>query len=236
MRAIKEILRHNLDTVEKRINAACLRARRPRVDITLIAVTKYVDADIARLLVELGAHDLGESRPQELWRKAAAVPEAAWHLVGHLQRNKVERTLPLACITHSVDSLRLLQTLQAEAAKLRREVAVLLEFNLSGDAAKHGFRVDENLAEIAGAVRACTAVNVVGLMTMSALNSTSDEARLTFASLRQLRDRMSREFELYLPHLSMGMTNDFEAAVEEGATMLRIGSALFEGLEMRPHD
>src|SRR5882672_8816102 len=115
---IRSRLKDNLDAVEARIRNACARSQRKREDVTLVGVTKYVSAEIAAFLPELGVLDLGESRPQELWRKAAALPkDVRWHLVGHLQRNKIEQTLPLVHLIHSVDSARLLQALNAEARK-----------------------------------------------------------------------------------------------------------------------
>lgn len=228
---LHSVLSRNLRAVEDRIQAACRRAGRDRREVTLVAVTKYASAGAARILVELGVTELGESRPQELWAKAAALPQARWHLVGHLQRNKVQRTLPLACLVHSVDSLRLLDALEAEAAKQGRVVDVLCEFNLSGEAAKHGFAP----ADAAGLPAAWTKlrhVRILGVMTMAALSEDPEQARPAFTALRVLRDRLRREAGgADLQHLSMGMTNDFEVAIEEGATLLRIGSALFQGLE-----
>lgn len=228
MDRITDILRNNLKDVEGRIASACARAGRNRSEVTLVAVTKYVGAATARQLFALGVTNLGESRPQELWKKAAAIPEATWHLVGHLQRNKLERTLPLVSLIHSVDSIRLLEALEAQD----RPCQVLLEFNLSGEVNKTGLpaRESDAIARRFGVLRN---VRVEGLMTMAALDSTPEQARETFAALRDLRQRF-REFlnnPAALPNLSMGMTNDYEVAIAEGATHLRIGSALFRGLE-----
>src|SRR5262249_23502958 len=138
---IREILSERLKAVEERIEAACHRAGRKRSEVTLVAVTKTVSAELAALLPSLGLLDLGESRPQELWRKAALLPKTIrWHQVGHLQRNKIADTLPLAHLIHSVDSTRLLIALDGEAAKQKRKIEVLLEVNVSGEANKHGFR------------------------------------------------------------------------------------------------
>ena len=129
-----ELLKSRLDTVETRIQSACQRAGRRRDEVTLVAVTKSVSADVAALLPELGVLDLGESRPQELWHKAAHLTAPVrWHLIGHLQRNKIERTLPLTHLIHSVDSSRMLTTLEEEAARRQRVVEVLLEVNAGGD-------------------------------------------------------------------------------------------------------
>ena len=236
MTSTRDKLRANLTQVRDRIARAAEISDRPADDVRLVAVTKQVQPDVAAELVELGVSELGESRPQELWRKAAAIPEARWHLVGHLQRNKVERTLPLAWLIHSVDSLRLLQAIRDEATRQGRDLDVLLEFNLSGEQSKHGFRPEDDMDDVGTLLAESDAVRVVGLMTMAALDTTPEQARPTFAALRELRERLSHKLGIEMPHLSMGMTNDFEVAIEEGATLVRIGSALFQGLETRPHD
>jgi PLP dependent protein len=153
-------------------------------------------------------------------------------MIGHLQRNKVERTLPLVCLIHSVDSLPLLQTIDVEAAKRGMPADVLLEVNASGETSKHGF----TSAEVCGLAPALTTlrhVRVRGLMTMAAYEADPQNTRPTFAGLRSLRDRLQAETGAThtLSHLSMGMTNDFEVAVEEGATLVRLGTVLFEGLD-----
>src|SRR5262245_39009276 len=141
---IEQTLRQRLLAVEDRVQSACRCAGRERGDVTLVAVTKSVSPEVAACLHQLGALDLGESRPQELWRKADALPASVrWHLVGHLQRNKIERTLPTVQLIHSVDSARLLQALDQEATKQNREIAVLLEVNASRESAKHGFTPDD---------------------------------------------------------------------------------------------
>jgi pyridoxal phosphate enzyme (YggS family) len=225
-------LQARLQALEDRIGAACRRSGRPRQAVRLVAVTKTISATIAALLPELGVLDLGENRPQELWHKAGAISrEVRWHLIGHLQRNKVERTLPLVSMIHSVDSERLLEALEHEAAKRGQAVAVLLEVNASREANKHGFAPDE-LAGLTPRIQALHHLQVQGLMTMAALEESPEASRPTFRLLRQLRDRLRPELPPphRLEHLSMGMTNDFEIAIEEGATLVRIGSALFEGL------
>ncbi|MCI0378815.1 MAG: YggS family pyridoxal phosphate-dependent enzyme [Gemmataceae bacterium] len=226
-----ERLRRNLAKVEERLQAACRRAGRDRKEITLVAVTKSVSAEIAALLPALGIVDLGESRPQELWRKAEALPkDLRWHLIGHLQRNKVARTLPAVHWIDSVDSARLLRTLDSESAKLSKTLDVLLEVNASGEAQKHGFRLGE-IAPLAPLLRDLTSVRVRGLMTMAALQE-PERCRPAFKLLRELRDRLRQELvpPHAVEHLSMGMSNDFEVAVEEGATFVRLGSVLFEGI------
>ena len=226
------ILADRLAAVEERLRAACARAGRRRGDVTLVAVTKAVSPEVAAALHGLGVVDLAENRPQELWHKAAALPASVhWHMIGHLQRNKVERTLPLVCLIHSVDSVRLLQAIDAEAGRRGAPVEVLLEVNASGEASKNGFPP----AAISGqgpALASLRHVRVRGLMAMAAYEEDPQKTRPTFAGLRVLRDRLQAEVgnAHTLSHLSMGMTNDFEVAVEEGATLVRLGTVLFEGL------
>jgi pyridoxal phosphate enzyme (YggS family) len=227
------VLASRLQTVEERLLAACRRAGRDRAEVTLVAVTKTVPPAVAVELVRLGVTDLGESRPQELWHKAAALPQTVrWHLIGHLQRNKIDRTLPLVSLIHSVDSLRLLAALEEEAARLGRTVPVLLEVNASGEASKHGFNPAE-VPNLGAHLVSLRHLQVRGLMTMAAPLDDPQQCRPTFAALRGVRDRLRGELgpSHGLEHLSMGMSNDFEVAVEEGATLVRLGSVLFEGLE-----
>jgi len=223
----------NLADIRQRIARAAARSGRTAADIRLVAGTKYVGPDLIRLLVEAGCVDLGESRPQALWDKAAALADlnVTWHLVGHLQRNKVRRTLPLVSLIHSVDSPRLAEAIDAEAAALSRRVDVLLEINVSGEAAKHGALPDEAAALLAVAA-AQPRLNVRGLMTMARLEGDAAAARADFARLRQLRDELAGRCppNVQLTELSMGMSGDFAEAIEEGATIVRIGSALFEGI------
>jgi pyridoxal phosphate enzyme (YggS family) len=229
------VLASRLQRVEERLRAACRRAGRERAEVTLVAVTKTVPPEVAAQLVGLGVAHLGESRPQELWRKAAALPRSVrWHLIGHLQRNKIDRTLPLVEMIHSVDSLRLLAALDEEAGKQGRTPAVLLEVNASGEASKHGF-APHDLPGVAARVSGVRHLQVRGLMTMAAPADDPRACRPTFAALRGLRDRLRGELPPphTLEHLSMGMSGDFEVAVEEGATLVRLGSVLFEGLGER---
>lgn len=229
--AILSLLRQRLAEVERRLTAACTRAGRSRADVTLVAVTKQVSSDVAALLPELGLFDLGENRPQELWRKAKSLPASVrWHLIGHLQRNKIEPTLPLVNMIHSVDSVRLWQALAEAAEKQQRQVDVLLEVNAAAEATKHGFGPKEMPSLVPG-IQAVKHVRVRGVMTMAPLRAAED-CRPVFVTLRRLRDALQADLGVAhdVHHLSMGMSNDFEVAVEEGATMVRLGSVLFEGL------
>jgi pyridoxal phosphate enzyme (YggS family) len=228
-----ERLKQNLEAVYSRIAAAAGRSGRDATSVRLVAVTKKSSPEWIRPLVGLGACDLGENYPQELWRKRDALMDLAgsirWHLIGHLQSNKVKKTLPLVAMVHSVDSLGLLRAINELAAQLPAAPPVCLEVNTSGEPTKHGWAPDQVLSD-ALAIAACRAVPIVGLMTMAPFGTTADAARPSFVTLRELRDTLRRETGLPLAELSMGMSNDFEAAVLEGATLVRIGSAIFEGV------
>ena len=187
-----------------------------------MAITKTGSVRVAALLPGLGLPNLGENRPQELWKKAAAIPGAIWHFTGHLQRNKIDRTLPLVRLLHTLDSIRL-----AEAVG---SVSALLEVNCSREAAKGGFAPEE-LPAVADKLLSLPGLRAEGLMTMAAHADDTEECRPTFVELRKLRDELRKRTGWPLPHLSMGMTNDFEIAIEEGATFIRLGTVLFEGLE-----
>ncbi len=223
----------NLNHLRQRIAEAARNSGRSADDVKLVAVTKYVDVTTIRALVAAGCRDLGESRPQELWAKAAELADLSinWHLIGHLQRNKVERTLPLVSLVHSVDSVRLIAAIDESAAVTGREVPVLLEVNVSGDRSKHGFGPDE-IARLLPGMTAFDRVEVRGLMAMAGREGDLESARRDFARLRELRNTLLPDLpeRMSLDELSMGMSGDFEAAIEEGATIVRVGSALFEGV------
>lgn len=223
-------LAENLESVRTRIREAAIRSGRTPDSVTLVAVTKRNPPEAVRPLVLLGAHDLGENYPQELWKKAEALGDldVRWHLIGHLQGNKARKTLPMVRFIHAVDSLKLLQTLDVLAAEVPNPPPVCLQVNTSGEAAKHGWASDTILAD-SDAIARCRKIPVVGLMTMAGLGTTADTARPSFVLLRETRDALRARGGLALPELSMGMSNDFETAVEEGATLVRVGSALFEG-------
>lgn len=229
---LETIVDRNLRHVRERIAAACARARRDPTAVSLLAVTKYAQVDWVRALAELGVADLGESRPQQLVARSRELGVTArWHLIGPLQRNKVRLVLPETELIHSVDSLRLLEAIDRVANELHLRPRLLLEVNLSGEVAKHGFTTDA-LRSLWSKVRSREQVQIDGLMTMAAYSANPEDARPTFAALRGLRDELQADSgSPALPHLSMGMSGDFETAIEEGATLVRIGSALWEGLE-----
>lgn len=227
----RQRLAENLAKVREQIASAAARAGRKKEEIKLVAVTKYVSTAIAGALYDLGCVDLGESRPQELWSKAGALKGMAirWHLIGHLQRNKIRRTLPLVSLIHSVDRESLLAELDAEATRLGEPVSIQLEVNISGDVAKYGF-APQSVSAAAESLAAFPHLRLSGLMGMSGLESDPGESRRQFALLRSLRDQLTSHFASGPGELSMGMSEDFPIAIEEGATIVRVGSALFEGV------
>jgi pyridoxal phosphate enzyme (YggS family) len=231
--ADRQRIAENVAAIRDRLASALAKAQRPANSVTLVAVTKYTNDDVARALFEAGCRDLGESRPQELVRKADALRDLPirWHLVGHLQRNKVSLVAPRVSLLHSLDSLRLAQALEAELQKRDGTLDVLVEVNVSGDAAKHGFMPGEIL-NAWPQVSANSRLNIRGLMTMASLEGGPTEVRRDFAELRRVRDRIREDFRLgdQLAELSMGMSDDLEEAILEGATIVRVGSALVEGL------
>jgi len=226
----------NLSAIRGRVTEACRRAGRDAAGVTLIAVTKYVDAATARLVHAAGCVDLAESRPQSLWAKAESladlVPPPRWHLVGHLQRNKIRRTLAAAPLIHSLDSLRLLEAVAAEAAAVGCVCDALVEVNLAGDPARTGATEAEAEAIVAAAATR-PEIRLRGLMGMASVpDGDPGAARREFGRLRELRDR----FAVTLPgggslrELSMGMSGDYPEAILEGATLIRVGSAVFAGV------
>jgi len=225
---LRSVLADRIASVRSRIVEACVRSGRD-ANVMLVAVTKTVSPQVAAIAAELGLTDLGESRPQELWKKAEAVPGAKWHLIGHLQRNKLDRTVPLVSLIHSVDSTRLLEALDAFGRKRGSPVPVLLEVNCSGEANKGGF-APADVPAVCDNALSHSGVSIRGLMTMAAFVEGPQAARPTFTMLRELRGVLRFRTGLALPELSMGMSNDFEVAVEEGATLVRIGTTLFENL------
>ena len=231
--------RQNLAQVRDRMAEACRVAGRDPGDVRLIGVTKYVSADSTRMLLEAGCPDLGESRPQSLWAKAAALadhaPATRWHLIGHLQRNKLRRTLPLVSLLHSLDSLRLVEAIEAEAAAAGLVCETLVEVNLAGDPGRTGV-MEADLAAVLEAASRSPHLRVLGLMGMAAVpdgEGSGVASRRQFARLRELRDTLVDcvPTATGLRELSMGMSGDFVEAILEGSTLVRVGSALWEGIE-----
>ncbi|MBA61050.1 MAG: YggS family pyridoxal phosphate-dependent enzyme [Planctomycetaceae bacterium] len=230
------LIADNLVKVQQNIAEAARKSGRSADDVSLVGVCKYFDADITRLVAEAGLLDLGENRPQQLWDKAAMLEQLPirWHQIGHLQRNKVRRTLPLIHLFHAADSLRLLKEINKEADRINTKQDVLLEVNVSGEEAKHGFAPQE-MESVLEQCAKLTSVRVRGLMAMAGLNSGIDGAAADFASLRELQQRLLafKPENVELGELSMGMSRDYDIAIEHGATIVRVGSSLFEGLSRR---
>lgn len=227
-----EPLEANLEAIRHRMGAAAQRGGRDPEAVRLLAVTKKVPAEAVRALAGLGVQDFGENRVQSLLAKQMALGTAVrWHLIGTLQRNKARKALQACDTIHSADSLDLLRTLERIAAELGRKARVFLECNVSGEGSKRGFPPEGILPALREAKR-LPRVETLGLMTMAPLASDPERARPLFRRLRELRDGADRQ-GLFAGRgqLSMGMTQDFEVAIEEGADWVRIGSALFEGVE-----
>ena len=226
-------LQSNIDQVKSEIADAARQSGRSVEEITLVAVTKYVDSDTTRLFPQCGVNTLGESRPQALWEKAESLrdEQIQWHMIGHLQRNKVARTIECASIIHSIDSLRLLKEIDRDANRANTSVRGLLQVNISHEQNKHGFGADE-LRLLIEQLDQYPHVKIEGLMGMAGLDADDTETQRQFASLRILRDELLETFpqipNSVLKHLSMGMSHDFHLAIKEGATIVRIGSRFFE--------
>jgi pyridoxal phosphate enzyme (YggS family) len=227
-------LRSAREEVLARIAGACARAGRDRRDITLVAVSKTVPPGRIAAAVAAGYDVFGENRVQEAEGKAAAAPDAAWHLIGPLQSNKARRALLVFETIESVDSLELAVRLDRLAAEVRpaAPVPILLQVNVDEDEAKAGFGPAELAASLA-AILALPGLAVRGLMTIGRLAERPEDARSTFAGLRGLAERLRGRNPALGPELSMGMSEDYPIAVEEGATIVRVGRALFGD---RPHD
>jgi len=211
----------NIREVRRRMALACERSRRSVDEITLVAITKGFEAPVVRAAFDSGIKDFGENRVQEAEEKIAQLkdlrPAVTWHMVGHLQSNKARVAVELFDIIHSVDSIKLAEILNRRAEK---PLPVLLEVNVSGEVTKAGFSLGE-LAAAAKEIGQLPNIKLIGLMTVAPFVPDPEAVRPVFRELRELRDSMG------LKQLSMGMTDDFEVAIEEGATMLRIGRAIF---------
>lgn len=230
MSPLQQRLADNLAAVRAEMQTACDRAGRSIDDVTLVAVTKYADLEWIRELAALGVAELGENRPQQLIERQEQLPAAHWHLIGHLQRNKVRAVLPRTVLFHSVDSFKLLDRIGQIACELGLTPHVLLEVNVTGEESKDGFDAGTLLAELPQKPLPANVI-VEGLMTMAPLADDPEQARPAFQRLRELRDQMhALRSDVALRSLSMGMSGDFAVAIEEGATHIRVGSRLFEGL------
>lgn len=226
-RADMDALKHRLEALEARIASACARAGRARESVTLVAVSKTQPPEIVTAAAALGLRIFGENKVQEARAKIPECPgHLSWHLVGHLQSNKARWAVELFDLIHSVDSEKLVRVLDREARDAGRTVRVLLEVNVSGESSKFGLR-PEAVPAVLAAANASSNLVVAGMMTMAPYAPDPEKARPVFQALRELRDRMAAESGTPFEELSMGMSGDFEVAIEEGATLIRIGTLLF---------
>lgn len=217
----------NFARIQERIAAACERAGRAPAEVTLLAVSKNHPPAAVVALAALGVTDFGESRVQEAKAKRPACPgRLRWHLIGHLQTNKARDAAELFDLIHSVDSLRLAVELQRQADKLGRRLRVLLEVNVAGEATKFGYPPDTLLAELDKLI-ALPRLELHGLMGMAPWSPDPERARPVFRRLRELQGECGQRLGAPLPVLSMGMSGDYEVAIEEGSTLVRLGTALF---------
>jgi pyridoxal phosphate enzyme (YggS family) len=227
------IIRKNYERILENIEAAASGAGRSGRDVSIVAVTKTVDINTIRTLFDLGLENIGENRVKDALLKAEELGDLPirWHMVGHLQRNKVKRALTCFSYIHSVDSARLAEEIDKESAKLDIVTPILLEVNASGEVAKFGIKPADGVA-LVESIAELKNIALKGLMTMAPFSDDMEVCRRCFARLRDTLEEINRK-EVYpekLSELSMGMTQDYPVAVEEGATIVRIGSAFFEGL------
>ena len=222
--------------VREQIARAAAKAGRAADEVELVAISKTHDAEKVREAIEAGQVLFGESRVQEARVKIPELPSAIrWHFVGHLQKNKIRHALPLFELIHSVDSLALAQEMNRVADEDGLHPRILLEVNLAGEGSKFGFKPD-TVREEMEALLALNRLSILGLMTIPPLAEDAEASRKYFVQLRELRERLQSEFHVDLAQLSMGMTQDFAVAVEEGATLVRVGTAIFGERTRRKHE
>lgn len=230
-----QIVQDNWNRVLEEVRSACEENGRSAHDVLIVGVSKYVPPETALLLAQAGCRILGENRPQHLWEVADEAQrqgaDVEIHMIGHLQRNKVARTLPQITCLHSLDSLRLAKAVSEAACQAERTLECLLEVNVTQDAQKTGATADDagNLAE---QILALPGIKLTGLMGMTTLGASVEVARGEFEKIRNLRDQLQQQLgtDVTLGNLSMGMSGDFREAIAEGSTMVRIGSSLWEGI------
>ncbi|MGI6010369.1 MAG: YggS family pyridoxal phosphate-dependent enzyme [Ruminococcus sp.] len=223
------MVQENLKKVREKIEAACKRAGRDPGEVTLIAVSKTKPVEMMKEALEMGQLDFGENKVQEITRKCEELPsEVRWHMIGHLQRNKVKYIVGLASLIHSVDSYRLAETISQEAVKKKVTVPILLEVNVAGEESKYGVACGETI-DLAEQISKLPNIRIEGLMTIAPYVTDPEENRPVFRKLRQLGvDIKAKNMNnVNVNILSMGMTGDYEVAIEEGATMVRVGTGIF---------
>ena len=223
------MLKDNLKTVEEHVQEACKRAGRSREEVTLIAVSKTKPVEMLQEIYGEGVRDFGENKVQELCDKIEQLPsDIRWHMIGHLQRNKVHQVIDKAVLIHSVDSLRLAQQIEDDAAKLGLDVDILLEVNVAREESKYGFLMEE-VEDAIMQIKDFPHVHIKGLMTIAPFVDNPEENRGIFKKLFEFAvDIGGKNIDnVTMSVLSMGMTGDYEVAIEEGATMVRVGTGIF---------
>ena len=228
-----KIIEKNLLELQERIESACSRSIYNQKSVELIISTKYVDAGIIRILSELGISCIGENRLQDTERKKEELNDLdlKWHMFGHLQRNKVKKAVRIFDLIHSVESVTLANEINKESEKLGKNTRILVEVNVSGEKTKYGLSPEETIHFLCE-INSLERIKVEGLMTMAPIVDDPEICRSMFKGLRELSERIRDENiqNMEMNILSMGMTQDFEVAIEEGANLVRVGSAVFEGI------
>lgn len=220
-------LAENLATIRERINAACARASREPSSVTLLAVTKTQPPEVVSEAARLGLSLFGENKVQEAKNKIPQCPgKVAWHMIGHLQSNKARDAVELFSMIESVDSFHLAEEINRRAEQAAKTLPILLEVNIVGEASKFGYKPEQLLLDFER-LNSLHRLEIHGLMTVPPWTPTPERVRPVFQRLRELKEQCEQRLGAPLPHLSMGMTGDFEVAIEEGSTIVRIGTALF---------
>lgn len=223
-------IKENLELVRENIANAALKYGRKADDVKLLAVSKTFPASDVAEAFACGQTLFGENRVQELELKAPLLPsEIRWHLIGHLQSNKAKKAALSACTIHSVDSEKLIEKLSKTVLEAGLALDIMLEVNVTDEDSKSGLRSESDILRLAEIAIATKGIRLTGLMTMAELDATEKRLRETFSMVRTLRDKIEREFSITIPELSMGMSSDYEQAIAEGSTIVRIGTAIFGG-------
>ncbi len=228
-----KIIERNLSELQERIESACSRSIYNQELVELVISTKYVDADVIRILSELGVPCIGENQLQATERKKEGLNDLdlRWHMFGHLQRNKVKKAVRIFDLIHSVESVTLAKEINKESEKLGNNTRILVEVNVSGEETKYGLSPEEIIPFLCE-INNLEKIKVEGLMTMAPIVDDPEICRPMFKGLRELSETIRDEniLDVEMNILSMGMTQDFEVAIEEGANLVRVGSAVFEGI------
>ncbi|MBS5646460.1 MAG: YggS family pyridoxal phosphate-dependent enzyme [Lachnospiraceae bacterium] len=223
------MVKENLSIVEQNIQKACARSGRDRREVQLIAVSKTKPVEMLMEAYDCQIRDFGENKPQEIREKFPQLPEdIRWHMIGHLQRNKIKYIIDKVCMIHSIESVRLAEAVSEEAAKHGRVIPVLVEVNMAGEETKFGIRPEET-EDFIREIRLLPNIQVNGLMTIAPYTENAENNRIYFRNLKKLYvDIKEKNIDnVVMSHLSMGMTGDYEVAIEEGATMVRVGTGIF---------